>query len=400
MTGDRLKVLHITDTLGMGGAETWMMALLRLWSKQGGPRCDFLMTSGNRGIFDSEAESLGARLHYLPFTRRTLPGFVLGFRSLLRRERYDAIHDHQAYISGWHFLIAGGLLPRVAVAHVHNPSYQITEDYGVSWPRQAAGKLGRTLVSRLATAVVGTSQEALNEHGFARADFPSLAKAPLYCGFSPEIFLGDRAAACARLRGEFGWPQDARIILFAGRMDRSPDVGHKQNHKNSGFAVDVVIAAIARDPKVRVLFAGITTAALPVLERRLAAAGVRDHVVFAGIRNDMPRLMLAADALLFPSRAEGLGMVAVEAQSSGLPVLASTAVPRECVVLPGLVRFLPVENNVPLWVDNLLALMALPRDMESANQAVKASPFAIRNSARSLEMLYRTGLPPGNIDNA
>ena len=64
-----VRVLEITDTLGMGGAETWLMELLRLWSNTGAVQMDFLLTSGNRGIFDDEACRLGARLHYVRYGR-------------------------------------------------------------------------------------------------------------------------------------------------------------------------------------------------------------------------------------------------------------------------------------------------------------------------------------------
>jgi len=98
--------------------------------------------------------------------------------------------------------------------------------------------------------------------------------------------------------------------------------------------------------------------------------------------------MYASDVLLFPSRGEGLGMVAVEAQAAGLPVLASTAVPRECVVIPDLVRFEPLQRGAPDWARALLEHAARPRDIAAANKRVAASPFAIENSARALIDLY------------
>ena len=58
------------------------------------------------------------------------------------------------------------------------------------------------------------------------------------------------------------------------------------------------------------------------METRISEWGLSDMLRFIGVRSDIPRLMRAADVLLFPSVDEGLGMVAVEAQAAGLPVLS------------------------------------------------------------------------------
>src|SRR5262249_32415745 len=96
----------------------------------------------------------------------------------------------------------------------------------------------------------------------------------------------------------------------------------------------------------------------------------------------------ASDILLFPSRGEGLGMVVVEAQATGLPVLASTAVPRECAVVPDLVRFEQVERGAVEWAKALLRHAARPRDVSGANRLVARSPFAIAISADALLKIY------------
>ena len=84
-------------------------------------------------------------------------------------------------------------------------------------------------------------------------------------------------------------------------------------------------------------------------------------------------------------------MAAVEAQAAGLPVLASTNVPAECVVVPELVRFKEVEEGEAAWADELLQLAGQPRDILSANQRVAASDFAIENSVSALLRVYGEG---------
>jgi glycosyltransferase involved in cell wall biosynthesis len=181
-------------------------------------------------------------------------------------------------------------------------------------------------------------------------------------------------------------------VLFAGRFDVSPDLGHPRNHKNSGFAVQVAIDAARHDKRIGFVFAGPFSEATPLLRARVVEAGLGERIVFAGVRRDIGRLMAGADALFFPSRAEGLGMVAVEAQAAGVPVLASTGVPRECVVVPELVRFLDLDAGPAAWRDELLELVRAPRsDPLEANRRVAASAFAITHSARRLAELYRSG---------
>lgn len=391
-----VRVLQIIDTFSMGGAETWLIEALRLWSRNGEVQPDFLMTSGNRGIFDDEAAALGAKLHYLAYNRRNLAGFVRGFRQVLRDNAYDAIHDHQDYTAGWHFLMGGRHIPPRRIAHVHNPSY-IIQTYGASSARRATIAMGKWLIARSATHIAGTSKQILTEFGFDAPMFRHIPKAALHCGFDTSRFLGDTGAAKTALCREFGWPDASPIILMAGRMDESPDLGHTRNHKNTGFALDVVIAAMKRAPELRAIFAGKTTAAAPVLEARIAQAGLTGRIVFTGVRTDIEHLMQGADLQLFPSRGEGLGMVAVEAQSAGLPVLASTAVPRECLVIPGHVEFRDIGQGPDAWADAALLLMRVPRDPQDANRRVAASDFSIENSAAALANLYRNGLLPSGI---
>src|SRR5216683_2948593 len=110
------------------------------------------------------------------------------------------------------------------------------------------------------------------------------------------------------------------------------------------------------------------------------------------IADSIPRGSSGMKALrMLPSRGEGLGMVAVEAQAAGLPVLASNAVPRECVVMPELVRFQKVEAGEAAWAADLLQLAAQPKNILGANRRVTASAFSINSSAGALLRLYSEG---------
>ena len=82
--------------------------------------------------------------------------------------------------------------------------------------------------------------------------------------------------------------------------------------------------------------------------------GLTEHVKFLGQRNDVNRLYQAFDAFVLPSLYEGLCLVGVEAQVSGLPCLLSDAITRE-VDVTGECKFLPIDNPT-VWANEINSL--------------------------------------------
>jgi glycosyltransferase involved in cell wall biosynthesis len=128
------------------------------------------------------------------------------------------------------------------------------------------------------------------------------------------------------------------------------------------------------------------------LETKVAQCELSDKIRFLGTRSDVPWLMLASDLLLFPSLAEGLGMVVVEAQAAGLPVLASDSTPHECVVVSDLVEFISLSETPEQWSAQALRMLETTvREVEEPNRAVRESAFSIDHSAARLINLYSGG---------
>jgi glycosyltransferase involved in cell wall biosynthesis len=376
----------------MGSAETWMMSPLRHWAAQGGPACHFLMTSGKEGLFDNEARALGATLYYAKFSRKTLIPFIRKFRRILRTQNFDAIHHHQGLNSGWHYLLGTGLLPPVLVSHIHLPLPHVMALRDGDFIRQMTIRVGLDLMAHFATQIAGTSSAVIEESGLLTNRFQLIPKSVVYCGIQTDAFRDDLVACRSAVRQEFGWSPDTRVVLFAGRMDKSAEMDHPFNFKNSRFASEVAIAAMRLDDNFRVLFVGEQSPAMPSLQSILNVGAGSGRFAFAGIRQDIARLMLGSDVLLLPSAAEGLGVVAVEAQASGLPVLASTGVPIECSVATDKVHFLDLTAGVEQWAQALTQLASMPRDLERCNRLVAESEFSIERSAQTLQALYEGGL--------
>jgi glycosyltransferase involved in cell wall biosynthesis len=384
------RVLHVFHSLGMGGAETWLVALLEWLSFNGHAlpfelQIEVCLTGGERAIFDDRVEALGAKLHYIRYTRRQLGKFTRQFRRLLANGCYDAIHDHADYSGGIHFLLGLGELPPARVVHVHNPF----ATFGGSGKERIVRAIGRQAVIRLATTVAGTSTRILDDYDLAPNAHSRQRRVAIHCGLDLAPYAEDATQARREVRDEFEWNANTKILLFVGRLESH------FNQKNPRFALDVALECIATDDRVRALFVGAGDVVREDIKTELERRGLADRIRLPGIRFDVPRLMLAADLLLFPSIAEGLGMVAVEAQAAGLRVLASDTTPRECEVVQGMVTFASLATSPAEWAVRALTLIDAPRvDHTAARAAVNDSGFSIANSALALFEAYGFAVAP------
>ena len=391
------KVLHVISALGVGGVEVWLIALLRHMRERetAGHECEefhILLTGGKAAELDELATSLGARLHYIRFSRSDYAAFARKFRRLLERERFDVIHDQQDYSAAWRLLAGAGMLPPVRIVHVHNPPFCLRVNTETR-AQKAVFTLARAIVRKLATHVLGTSAQVLREYGFTSDAFPKQQIVPLNCGFEASAFAMSAAEANESVCRELGWPPGSRITLFAGRLDGFDPRKPEWNHKNPEFALDVVHKAIENGTDTRLVMVGDGDRTRRILEKRVSDWGLAGRIELVGRRMDMARLMAASHVCLFPSLEEGLGMVAVEAQAAGLRVLASDTVPREAAAIPDLVTFLPLSAGASLWGVELGRLLALPRmDSDLAADQVRTTDFSIDRSYERLHRIYATSL--------
>jgi glycosyltransferase involved in cell wall biosynthesis len=120
--------------------------------------------------------------------------------------------------------------------------------------------------------------------------------------------------------------------------------------------------------------------------------GLSGRCVFAGVRSDLPRLMMGAmDVVLFPSLWEGLGRALVEAQAAGLPCVASDVIPEEADVVRPLVRRLSLSEPASTWAEAVLAAAqdGPPLSQAEALGILEQSAFNIQRVVSELEELYR-----------
>ncbi|MDO4686150.1 MAG: D-inositol-3-phosphate glycosyltransferase [Corynebacterium sp.] len=267
---------------------------------------------------------------------------------------YDALHSHY-WLSGQVAWLLRDLwqIPLVHTAHtlaaVKN-AYQSEDDTPESEARRICEQ---QLVDNADALVVNTQEEAfdLQRHYDARAEKITVVQP----GANVDLFNpgNDRATECSRR--ELGIPLDAKVVLFVGRL---------QTFKGPQVLIKATAELFRRDPdrNLRVIICGGPSGphATPETYQELARElGVARRIRFLDPRppEELVALYRAADIVAVPSYNETFGLVAVEAQATGTPVVAARVGGLPIAVAEGETGLL-VESHDPLdWADALAQLL-------------------------------------------
>ncbi len=119
--------------------------------------------------------------------------------------------------------------------------------------------------------------------------------------------------------------------------------------------------AVKKNPDSVLLFVGEGENE-DLIRNKVKTFGLEDNVLFMGRRSNAWDFYQAMDCFVLPSRYEGLGIVAIEAQASGLPVVCSTCVPAEVKVTDS-VSFLSLQDSPEKWAQEITEKKAVRKDM-------------------------------------
>lgn len=373
---DPVRILQVFER-GMvrGGAETWAMHVLRHIDRELF-RMDFMVESAKPGDYDDEIRALGSEIivcsdHHNPLS------YARDFKRILReRGPYDVIHSQLHHVSGYALRLAHKAGVPVRIAHSHGDFTSYDAERGHAW--RAYTNLMRRWIDLYATEGLAASRGAAAD--LFGADWRRDPRwRILYCGIDLEPFR--QPVDKASVRAELGIPGNAFVAGHVGRF---------YEYKNHQFLVKIASEMSKREPMMRLLLVG-EGPTLPAVKRQVAEAGLEEKVVFAGLRTDIPRLMLGAmDVFVLPSLYEGLPLVGLEAQAAGLPILLSDTVSEELDVVPSLIERLPLLKPPPVWAEKILQAREAgpPLDWSEALELMESSALNIDRGVRELEEIY------------
>jgi len=368
-----VKILHVVMALGVGGLEKWLLEVLHNLDRQRF-HIDILVHQLERGHLEGEVAKISQILR-LPNSANPLC-YARDFRRLLvQHGPYQVMHTHLA-LGGFHLRWAHQVGVPIRIIHTHSDEFHRVNHLPL-W-RRLARKVSHHFIRRHAT--VGLAVSGLAAQGRFGSDWhkdPRFQILP--CAISLDAFTVkvDRRS----IRQALNLPESAFVIGHVGRF--VPE-------KNHDFLIDIAAEVCQQLPEAYFLLIGDGPVRRSI-EERVLALNLSSRVVFTGIRNDIPEILQGAvDLFLFPSQYESAGMALVEAQAAGRPCLISDAIPEEVVVIPELVKRLPLSVGRRAWAKAILHDRRLKNFMSTSEtvRRIGGTLFDLAANIRFLEALY------------
>ncbi len=329
----RLRILHLTQGLDVGGQEKLLVEFARHADRT---RFDLGFVSlGERGALARDIEACGWEVTALGRPDGLRPALVPALVRLFRHWRPDVVHTHDDRP-----LLYGA--PTAWIARV--PRLVHTKHYGQVahiTPRQT---FLSTLAARLADRFVCVSRDA------TRTAVAQGVPADRLCTFWNGIDL---------TRFDSAGPRPGGSVVTVARLSPEKDLA----------TLLQATAQVARDfPGLCLEIAG-KGPCLPDLQRLANELGLAERATFLGEVSDVAGLLERAALFVLPSRTEGISLTLLEAMARGLPVVATRVGGNPEVVVDGQTGLLVPAGEPQQLAAAMLALLRDPHRGKLMGQA-------------------------------
>ena len=281
--------------------------------------------------------------------------------------RYDILWSNQNGLTHLEFLKLAkkyGIEKRIVHAHCA----QAEHFHRIIHP------INRLFVGKYATDFWACGIEALNHFYHGKERKKALV---IHNAIEVENFLYNEEKKI-QLRKEYHIPEDCLVVGQVSRLD--------EKAKNQSFCVKVFSELVKKEPNSRLVFIGGGDTAF--LRNIAEQYGVADKVIFTGLKTNVGEMLNLLDVFIFSSNFEGLGIVLIEAQANGLPVVTASHLP-DAKILENFDNTLSLNDSLEEWADKILSVRySRELDNEKVKNQIVEADYEIESATRQLEKLF------------
>lgn len=357
----KILIIH-TMAIDYNGVTDCIVQYLKHMNREG-MEATILSTVTVHPDFEKLFQELGCRLERIEIRKEHPLRYMFRLAKLVRREKFDLVHAHGNSATMF-FDMAGAKLGgcRIRIAHGHSTS------------------CGNQKLDRLLRSFFYHSYTQAAACGKKVGEW-------LYAGRKFRILPNGRELEAYRFRKDIR--RKIRETYQLGETFTIGHVGRFNGPKNQKFALEVFAELLKEEPESHLVFMG-DGALLEEVKARAVRLGVAENVTFTGSVKNIPEMLSAMDAMIFPSMYEGMPLVVLEWQAAGLPCIVSDTITDECDVTE-LVCRVSLKADRKVWVEKLKEIRQKSdeRNCTLWQQKLKSAGFDIWEDAEKLREWYQ-----------
>jgi glycosyltransferase involved in cell wall biosynthesis len=300
--GEKTKILHLISSSGLLGAEHVLLELAVHSKSQG--------LNVTIGVFENSqnpnlelancAEKFGIDVQIFPCSGRLDKNTVQMIKDYIDNAGVQILHSHN-YKSNFY---ARGALSN------SNVRWVVTNHGRRFGPKLLLYNLLDAFIVRRADKIIAVSEEIAKKMKLA-----GIAKGKICLienGVNLEMFTTNSSSQA--IKESLGIKKEALVVGTVGALTR--EKGHQ-------YLLRAALKVIRIYPKAIFLLVG-DGIERPGLEKTASSLGIKNSVIFAGMRKDVPEILSILNVFVLPSLNEGLPMALLEAQAAQIPVAATS----------------------------------------------------------------------------
>ena len=368
-----VKVLYFVDRMLRGGIQTFIIENLKHMDMDKVKVDILLLDDGNTYELEDELRKLGCLVYKLDGIWVKKPwDFIKQAKALDRffKEHHDykVVHLHSSSKNFMVLKYAKKYGINVRIAHSHCIDFQTNSSL-----KKLIGDLFKLPLRKYATDYFACSKEAgkwLFGEKIVNSDHFEI----VHNAVDLEKYKFNEETRM-KIRSELNIEKDTIVLGHVGRFVEL---------KNHDFLIDIFYEynKICKNSKLLLLGTGIKE---NEIKEKVKKLGIEESVIFAGFKNNVNEYMCAMDLFILPSKTEGLGLVLIEAQASGLKCFTSKDVVPEEAKVSELLEYISLENGAKEWAEILLETK-LKR--VNNQDSIKEKGYDIIETSRFLQNFY------------
>ena len=365
-----IRILHVVSGLECGnGVMNIIMNYYRNIDKKK-IQFDFLywLDDERSKTYTNEIKELGGNIYYIRKPRLNKNSYS-EIKNFFKRyaSNYKALHLHEVYLNMIIAPMARKYGIKHIIAHSHTTKYS---DIKLNAIRNRMLCLPLKYNTDIYLACSKAAGEFLYGKKYVQSGKVKVIKNAIDC----EKFRYKEEVRREK-RKEFN-VEDKFVVGHIGRFNEQ---------KNHEFLVDIFFEIYNKNKKSVLMLVGDG----PLIEKiksKVNKLKITDHVLFLGQRTNVEELLQVMDTFILPSLFEGLGIVLIEAQSTGLSCIASDVVPID-VKVTNQVSFINLKQTADLWAEFALMNFKKSKRYDCSKDVHKAG-YDIKLQTGQLEDLY------------